>query len=196
MKYRHSSKRLVIRPLQASDYAAWKDAYSTMHPQKNKWDSKNKDQKELTKKKFNEILRENDRSRKSEEYIDFAVFRKDTKELIGFVGIMNVIRSVTQSAFLGYRLFNRHWGEGFAEEAIHGVFQIAFKEIKIHRLTAGIEPDNKRSIRLAKKLGMRKEGLLKKVVFLRSDWRDLIQFAIDCEEVGIPWKGKAQQRIR
>jgi ribosomal-protein-alanine N-acetyltransferase len=194
MKLSHTTKRLHLRPLEAKDYEAWKLAHSTILPAKNIWDGKNKEKHELTKKQFNGILRDQKARRAREEFFDFAIIRKDTKEIIGFVGIMNVVRSVTQSAFLGYRLFNPHWGQGFAEEAVRGSFNIAFKELKLHRLVAGIEPKNIRSHKLAKKLGMRKEGLSKRVVYLREEWQDLVQYAIDCEELGIPWKGSTQPR--
>lgn len=38
---------------------------------------------------------------------------------------------------------------------------------------------------------MRKEGLSKRVVFIRNEWQDLVQFAITSEEVKIKWKAKS-----
>lgn len=42
------------------------------------------------------------------------------------------------------------------------MIDIGFKDIKLHRIEAGIEPGNKRSIALAKSLKMRREGLKKR----------------------------------
>jgi ribosomal-protein-alanine N-acetyltransferase len=79
------------------------------------------------------------------------------------------------------------------QEAIIAFYSIAFKDLGLHRLQAGIEPHNKRSLKVAKALGFRREGLSKKIIFLRGDWQDLVQFAITCEDVGIKWKGEAKK---
>jgi ribosomal-protein-alanine N-acetyltransferase len=109
---------------------------------------------------------------------------------------MNFVRSVTQSSFIGYALFNKYWGFGYAEESVNALIEIAFRDHKLHRVVAGIEPDNKRSIKLAKKLGFRKEGISKRVVLLRGKWQDLIQFALTTEDKNIKWSGQVEIRKR
>ena len=44
--YFRKTKRLTVRPLVTSDYARWKLAHSSMHPQQNRWDRKNKSEEE------------------------------------------------------------------------------------------------------------------------------------------------------
>jgi ribosomal-protein-alanine N-acetyltransferase len=188
-KIQQSKSRIIIRFLKASDYKVWRKAYTSMLPAQNTWDVEPKRREELSRVEFNILLKRQKISRKNDNSYDFALFRKDTDELIGLVSINNIIRSIGQTAFIGYRLFNRHWGNGFAKEAIQEIFILAFTDLKLHRLVAGVEQKNKRSIKLAKSLGMRKEGLARKVVYLRNSWQDLLQFAITCEELGIPWKG-------
>lgn len=184
-----NSKKVTLKILDKDDYEAWKSAYQTQLTPKNKWDRAHRNQ-EVSKKKFNQLLLAQNKSRKLEKNYEYAVFRKDTKELIGFVMAMDVTRGLTHSAYLGYTLFNRHWGQGFATEALRAFFKIAFTDLTLHRLQAGIEPHNKRSMRVAKSLGMRREGISKKIVYLRNEWQDLVQFAITSEEVGIKWKGE------
>ena len=65
-----------------------------------------------------------------------------------------------------------------------------FKDIKLHRIEAGVEPGNRRSIRLAKSLGMRREGLKKRAIFLRGEWRDLLMFTLTSEDLGIKFNSK------
>lgn len=187
-----NSKKIILKVLDKNDYEAWRDAYQTQLGPINKWDRAHRKQ-DVSKKKFNELLLAQKKNRQSERNYEYAVFRNDTKELIGSVMAMDVVRGITQSAVLGYTLFNRHWGQGFASEALRVFFKIAFTDLKLHRLQAGIEPHNKRSIKVAKSLSMRREGVSKKIVFIRGEWQDLVQFAITAEEVGLQWKGDAKK---
>lgn len=195
--FRRKTKRLDIRPLQKSDYLQWKLAYSTMLPPKNKWDSNvNRVELELTKKIFLKLLEDQKVKRQREEFCDYALFLTSNGTFIGRVSLMNFVRSVTQSSFVGYALFNKYWGLGYAEEAVTALIDIAFRDHKLHRIVAGIEPDNKKSIKLAKKLGFRKEGIAKRVVLLRGEWQDLTQYSLTTEDKKIKWSGQVEIRKR
>lgn len=195
--FQRSTKRLVIRPLQKSDYQEWKLAYTSMLPEKNKWDgSLNRELHDLTKLKFYQLLKDQAINRKNEDFCGYAVFLKSTGQFIGRVSLMNFIRSVTQSSFIGYALFNPYWGKGYAVEAVNALIDIAFKDHKLHRVVAGIECDNRRSIKLVKKLGFRKEGVSKRVVLLRDEWQDLVQYALTSEDRKIKWSGNVALRKR
>ena len=109
---------------------------------------------------------------------------------------MDVLRGVGQSAYLGYFISNRFWGRGFGKEAVLAMIDIAFRDIKLHRIEAGIEPSNRRSILLVRSIGLRKEGLKRRAVFLRGYWNDLVMYSATCEEFGIKWKGLPKTRPR
>lgn len=192
--YQLRTTRLILRPLTKNDYLLWKESYTSMLPPQNKWDAANRIPISLTKSDFNKVIQEHIKHRKTEVFFDYAVIDKKTNKYIGRVSLMNIIRSVTQSAFIGYTLFNNYWGKGFAEEAVDGLIKLAFTKHKLHRVAAGIEPDNKRSIRLAKKLGMRKEGTTKNIVFIRNEWQDLVQYALTCEDRKMKWGGSVKVR--
>jgi ribosomal-protein-alanine N-acetyltransferase len=114
---------------------------------------------------------------------------KKNGELIGFVALMEVVRGVSYTCFLGYRIFSPHWGQGYAKEAIRAVIDIGFKDLKLHRIEAGVEPSNIRSIRTARSLKMRKEGLKKRALFLRGKWVDLVIYTITTEDAGYKFRG-------
>lgn len=184
--------RVTLRILEKNDFQAWKDAYEKQLSPQNKWDRAHRNQ-DLSKKKFNELLKIQNKNRKLDKNYEYGIFKKDTHELIGFIMAMDIVYGITHSAYLGYVLFNHHWGKGYATDAINNFYKIAFKDLGLHRLQAGIEPHNKRSMRVLKSLGMRREGISKRIVYLRGEWQDLVQFAITAEEVGIKWKGKAKR---
>ncbi len=195
MKQRRG-KRLTVRPLAARDYLVWKQAHTELPPQKNIWDQKIKPIQDLSKIKFREILKSQKALADSDKYLDFSVFLNATGELIGHVALMDIVRGISHSAFLGYRIFNPHWGKSYGKEAVALAIQIAFKDIKLHRIEAGIEPSNRRSIMLARALGLRKEGLKKRAIFLRNQWVDLTIYSATCEDFGIKWQGKTKDRLR
>ncbi len=175
-------KRTTLRLLELSDYSAWKEAYENQAPPKNVWDRSHRKQ-DLSKAAFKKYLKLQLQNRKADKNYEYGIFHNKTGELIGFVMALDVVRGITQSAYLGYTLFNQFWGQGYVTEAIVSFYKIAFKQLGLHRLQAGIEPHNKKSLKVIKSMGFRKEGLSKRIVFLRGDWQDLIQFAITSDEI-------------
>ena len=58
---------------------------------------------------------------------------------------------------LSYLLDSQHWGYGYALECCNAILKYAKEELDIHRIVAGIDFDNSRSIKTAQKLGMKLE---------------------------------------
>ncbi|WP_373997771.1 GNAT family N-acetyltransferase [Bdellovibrio bacteriovorus] len=176
------TKRLVIRPLEDYDYENWAQAYSSLLPPQNEWDETNWDESELTKKKFKDLLKEQHKQRQSDEFYSFGIFRKDDGVLLGRVTLMDISRGIFQNAYLGYQIFNIYWGNGYAQEACKAAMQLAFKNLKLHRVEAGISPANKKSIKTAKALGLRKEGISKRRLHVNGKWTDMEIWALTKEE--------------
>lgn len=189
MKLTYKTKRLILRPLELDDYETWKSFHLMKQKQKNMWDEDKKADFDLTKSAFKKSIKIQNENIKNDLTYKISVFCKKNGALLGDVLAMDVVRKITQTAFLGYRIDNRYWGQGFGREAVEAMTNICFKELKLHRLEAGIEENNKRSIRLVKSLGYRREGKKKNVVFLRNAWQDLVVYSITCEELGIKWRG-------
>ncbi len=168
----------------AKDFDVWKTAHLGVNSPKNKWDRGPQPAKELTRAKFKKLLSDQKKRRDADTYYDLGVF--DSKgNLVGFASVMEVVRGISHAAYLGYRIFNSYWRLGYGKEAAKAMIDIAFRDIKVHRLEAGIEPGNIRSIGLAKSLGMRREGLKKRAVFLRGEWVDLTMYTLTSEDLGL-----------
>jgi ribosomal-protein-alanine N-acetyltransferase len=178
------TKRLIIRPLEFSDYENWRQAYSMLLPAKNPWDESPWKDSELTKPKFRQLLSRQQKLRKQDKFYSYNIFRKDDGVLLGTVYLMDVSRAVFQNAYLGYRIFNNYWGEGYASEACRAILDVGFKDLKLHRIEAGIQPGNKASIRVVKAIGLRKEGLSLKRLLVHGKWVDLLLYAGTCEDFG------------
>jgi [ribosomal protein S5]-alanine N-acetyltransferase len=177
------TKRLQIRVMNIRDFRAWRDAHLRMSSPKNLWDFGSKPLKELTLTKFKKVLLDQKKRRETDSFYDLAVFHINGN-LIGGVSIMEVVRGISQTAFLGYRIYNNFWRLGYGLEAVKAMIEIGFDDIKLHRIEAGIEPGNSRSIKLARSLGMRREGLKKRAIFIRNRWVDLTMYTLTSEDVG------------
>jgi ribosomal-protein-alanine N-acetyltransferase len=176
------TKRLIIRPLESTDYENWVQCYSSLQPPLNEWDETNWDSTELTKAKFRSLLAKQKNDLKRDFNYDFGIFRKDDGLLIGTIHVMDVSRGLFQNAYLGYRIFNNFWGHGYAQESCKAIISLAFRELKLHRIEAGIAPENKKSIKTAMKIGMRKEGLSKRRLLVNKKWTDTLIFALTRED--------------
>ncbi len=195
--FQKKTNRLILRQYKESDYDVWKDTFLNLPDPKNKWDKEPRDSKELTKTKFKKILSTQKKNRKSDTFYDFIAFHKNTGEIIGYSSLMDVSRAVFQNAYLGYGILSPKWRNGFGSEMVKATLEIAFKVLKIHRVEAGIEPTNKRSIALAKTLKVRREGFSKRRLYLNEEWLDMVIYAMTAEEMGVKnLTGKIRQKCR
>ena len=79
---------------------------------------------------------------------------------IGFVGlaIPAFLPAVLPAVEVGWRLARVTWGGGLATEGAHAALGHAFGPLGLESVIAIIDPENDRSIRVAAKLGMRREA--------------------------------------
>jgi [ribosomal protein S5]-alanine N-acetyltransferase len=116
---------------------------------------------------------------RSERYA--LVLRKE-RCVVGSIALANIDSLPFSNATLGYHLDGAHSGHGYMQEAVERLVSYAFSTLKLHRIEANIAPDNKRSLKLIRRVGFRKEGVTPRMLFLCGAWRDQVRFAITKEE--------------
>ena len=109
--------------------------------------------------------------------IMMMVENKETRERLGEVSLFSTAHE-KDTGELGYIFHPNHHGKGYAREAAKEIMRIGFEEAKQHRMTALCDPENKASLAVMLKLGMRQEGIAKSVSFERGEWQDLLTCAI------------------
>lgn len=194
-KLHRRTNNLIIRPLETKDYKAWRQGKLTCHPKKNLWDEGPREERALTRARFQAIIRTNQKLRREDRYYDLAIFDRKTGAMVGAVSLMEVTRGLSHTCFLGYALHNNYWGRGWAKEAVKATLDIGFKDLKLHRIEAGIEPSNRRSLKLVRALKMRREGVKKRAISLRGQWVDLVMYTLTTEDVHLKFKGKIGTRF-
>ncbi len=86
----------------------------------------------------------------------WAVEERASGSLVGRVGLH--FPEGWPDRELAWTLARPYWGRGFALEAARTALAHAFGPLGWHRVISLIDPDNRRSIRLAERLGERFEG--------------------------------------
>ncbi len=71
-----------------------------------------------------------------------------------------------------------HWGYGFATEVTNALIKCGFEDFNLHKVEAGVATENYKSIRVLEKSGMIREGLRRKILPIRGEWKDNYHYAI------------------
>lgn len=108
---------------------------------------------------------------------DWKIIRKDSGEFIGLAGI-SLLANRFKLGEIYYELFPSHWGQGFATEIAKTLIKAGFDDFYLHKVEAGVATENMRSIRVLEKSGMTREGLRRKILPIRGEWKDNYHYAI------------------
>jgi len=85
---------------------------------------------------------------------------------------------------IGYILTSGERGKGYCTEAVQIMVDYLFLSKETLRIQAKTDPRNVASQRVLEKVGFKKEGTLRKSLFLKGKWADLSVYSILREE----WK--------
>jgi ribosomal-protein-alanine N-acetyltransferase len=94
------------------------------------------------------------------------------------VNLNEIVRGAFHSAYLGYYGFVPHAGQGYMAEGLRLALRHAFRRLGLHRLEANIQPGNRASRALVRRLGFRREGYSPRYLKIGGRWRDHERWAI------------------
>jgi RimJ/RimL family protein N-acetyltransferase len=83
-----------------------------------------------------------------------------------------------RGAEVGWVLDPVHSGHGYATEAAHALLHLCFDELGLHRVTARVDTRNEPSLRVAERLGMRREAHLIQNEWFKGGWSDEFDLAL------------------
>lgn len=100
------------------------------------------------------------------------------------VGMINTHSCNHRTGTFRYGIVTRaeHRRKGYAREAILLVVKYYFEELRYQKVTASVHSFNEASIALHERLGFRLEGRVRRMVYTRGEYFDLLWYGLTREE--------------
>jgi ribosomal-protein-serine acetyltransferase len=164
------SRRYLLRPFKRRDADEMTEAVQASQMELNQW---------LpwahlgySKGDATNFIRDSLKSWREERAYDLAIRRTDDPDRhLGNISVWFVSRSF-KTGEIGYWVRTDETAHGVATEVAARVLQIAFEELKMHRVILRIAVGNRASERVAEKLGFFREGILREEIKVRGEWLD------------------------
>jgi len=186
-------RRVMLRPLVASDFAAfsevrirngrWLTDWEPLRPAAAVDPAHNAEAFERRC-----VVRE--RERAAGNAYSFGIFIDSI--FCGEVNLNGMTRGSMQSATVGYWVDHAKAGHGYVPEAVAVVTRFAFEQLRLHRLEICIIPRNANSLRVVHKLEWRYEGRAERFLEINGVWEDHDRFGFTSEE----WDIRAEDLSR
>jgi ribosomal-protein-alanine N-acetyltransferase len=104
--------------------------------------------------------------------------------IVGFFGINEIVLGAFHSGYAGWSVSEEFKRQGYGTEGLTALLDLAFSRsgLALHRVQANVIPSNVASIRLAERVGLRREGLAERYLQIAGKWQDHVMFARTVEE--------------
>ncbi len=96
--------------------------------------------------------------------------------VVGDLNLTQIVRGPSESANVGLLVDRAVRGRGIATTAIGLACRLAFGELALHRLEAGVQPFNVASQTAFLRNGFEQIGLARGLLFVNGQWRDHLLF--------------------
>ena len=81
-------------------------------------------------------------------------------------------------AEIAFNIGRKYWGKGYATETAQAIIQFGFEYWRLNRIEGTCMVENRASARVMEKVGMTLEGVLRKYVYVRGQFRDMKLYSI------------------
>ena len=126
---------------------------------------------------------EKSHEKSSFEQGEFIIEKKDGSK-IGYVWYFTTVHPAMKLVEIGYFMVPSETGKGYCSEAAKIIVDYLFLSKDIVRIQAHTDLRNVASQKVLEKVGFRKEGTIRKSIFIRGEWRDAYLYSILRED----WK--------
>lgn len=183
-------RRVVLRPLTPTDWAAWREVRVSNEPWLTRWEPlrpagladpvRDADA-------FSSRCHSRDRDRQMGNAYGMGLFVDG--RMAGEVNLNGVVRGAQQTATIGYWIDQRLAGNRYVPEAVVVLLRFAFEQLHLHRVEICIVPRNTNSRRVVEVLGIREEGVALRFLEINGVWEDHVRYAMTAEE----WLARATE---
>ena len=176
-KKKLTGERVFLRPPKRRDALKWQklrmSSKSFLVPWEPSWDASS-----CTRRAYLRYFKNSNYLANMDRAYSFLIFKTDDKTLLGGINVGNVRRGVAQSASLGYWIGEKHSRNGYMKEALKLLIPSLFVDLRLNRIEAATLEENIASKSLLKKIGFKKEGVLRKYLKINGSWRDHILYGL------------------
>ena len=176
-KKKLTGERVFLRPPKRRDALKWQklrmSSKSFLVPWEPSWDASS-----CTRRAYLRYFKNSNYLANMDRAYSFLIFKTDDKTLLGGINIGNVRRGVSQSASLGYWIGEKYSRNGYMKEALKLLIPSLFVDLRLNRIEAATLEENIASNSLLKKIGFKKEGVLRKYLKINGTWRDHILYGL------------------
>ena len=177
MNIHYETKNLILRNLQEDDCFELQNYLLVNKEFLEEWSPKvDEDFYDISKLK--KMINDDNKSNESKSSLKLHIFLKENNQLIGSIGLSNIVYGAFLSCFLGYKLHKDYTKRAYMSEALEKIIDIAFNELKLHRIEANIMPKNLASQKLVQKFSFENEGLSKKYLKINGLWEDHYHYVL------------------
>ena len=176
-KKKFVGQRIFLRPPKRRDALKWQklrmSSKSFLVPWEPSWDASS-----CSRRAFLRYFRNSNYLANMDRAYSFLIFKTEDKTLLGGINVGNVRRGVSQSASLGYWIGEKYSRNGYMKEALKLLIPSLFVDLRLNRIEAATLEENIASKNLLKKIGFKKEGVLRKYLKINGNWRDHILYGL------------------
>lgn len=176
-----AGEEIVLRPLAAADEAAFVAVRRANAAWLAPWDATSPVVGQPPRT-YGDMLETFDDDARAGRALPFAI--EVGGRLAGQVNLSNIVLGSFRSCSAGYWLAREHAGRGIMPTALATAADHAFSSAGLHRLEVNIRPENAASLAVVRKLGLRDEGMRRRMLHIAGQWCDHRSFAVTTEELG------------
>jgi ribosomal-protein-alanine N-acetyltransferase len=175
-------RRVQLRPLTIEDFEDWHEVRMRCRDWLVKWEPRSAGAPYMSEDRamFSARCSIRDRERHLGSGYGFGIFVDD--QFVGEINVSSIQRGAFQSAYVGYWIDEVVAGRGYVPEACVVLFRFVFEELGLHRVQISIVPRNAPSRAVARKLGLRGEGIALRYLEIDGRWEDHVRYAMTAEE--------------
>jgi ribosomal-protein-alanine N-acetyltransferase len=175
-------KPVTLRPARLTDARAWREIRVRNAAWLYRWEATQpeKSQNRPSPGSYLHMLGGTYRQRLLRQGLLWLIVYGD--ELAGQLTVGSIVWGSNRSALIGYWIDERFAGRGIVPTALAMAVDHSIRVLGLHRVEAGIQPENHASRRVVEKLGFHEEGLRRGLVHVNGAWRDHVCYALTAED--------------
>ena len=176
-------RRIMLRPLVATDFEAWSEVRLRNGEWLTKWEPLpliTATDPAISRDAFTHRCAARDRERQAGNAYCLGLFVNNV--FAGEVNLNGVVRGAMQSGTIGYWIDEAKAGNSYMSEAVLVLAKFAFDELRLHRIEVCIIPRNASSHRVVEKLALRNEGTSERFLEINGVWEDHVRYGFTIEE--------------